>query len=141
VLQLAGDGFAARTLIELVIYSSPQLVGTAQTTGTGDFTAQVTMPAGLGGAHTLVAGGLGPDRRYRYLTVGVTFPAGVSGGSDSGGSTSSNGLAVTGGPALPTGVLGGLLFTLGLGLTGLGRRRARHLSRRVRWSRARPRLP
>ena len=126
VITISGSGFAADTLIEIVLYSAPQMVGTAQTDATGAFSKQVTLPAGLNGAHTLVAGGLGPDGNTRYLTTALAFPAAVSPVSavtDSTSSASTSGLAITGAPVQQTALLGGVVLTFGLALVLVSRRR------------------
>jgi hypothetical protein len=71
-VTLSGSGYAADTPIQIVVYSTPQVLKTVTTDGTGAFSTSVTLPAGLTGSHTLVAGGVGPDGVYRYLTLSVT---------------------------------------------------------------------
>jgi titin len=74
-VTLSGSGYAAHTAVQIVVYSTPQVLTTVTTDGTGAFSTSVTLPAGLTGAHTLVAGGVGPDGAYRYLTLSVTAAA------------------------------------------------------------------
>jgi titin len=74
-VTLSGSGYAADTPIQIVVYSTPQVLKTVTTDHTGAFSTSVTLPAGLTGAHTLVAGGVGPDGVYRYLTLAVTASA------------------------------------------------------------------
>ncbi|NJC64349.1 fibronectin type III domain-containing protein [Planosporangium flavigriseum] len=108
-VTLSGTGYAAHVPVQVVVYSTPQVLKTVTTDGTGAFSTSVTLPAGLSGSHTLVAGGVGPDGAYRYLTLGVTASAG--------------GLPVTG-AALPK-LIGIALLVLAFGvvLVRLTRRR------------------
>ncbi|MGC9668250.1 fibronectin type III domain-containing protein [Planosporangium sp. 12N6] len=76
-VTLSGSGYAAYTPIQIVVYSAPQILKTVTTDGSGAFSTSVTLPAGLTGSHTLVAGGVGPDGAYRYLTLPIT--AGTAG--------------------------------------------------------------
>jgi titin len=113
-VTLSGSGYAAHTPIQIVVYSTPQVLKTVTTDRTGAFSTSVTMPAGLTGSHTLVAGGMGPDGAYRYLTLVVTVGSGGTAG----------GLPVTG-EALPKLVAVALLIlAFGVVLIRLTRRRS-----------------
>ncbi|MEV4133403.1 fibronectin type III domain-containing protein [Dactylosporangium sp. NPDC049742] len=91
---LVGTGFAPRTWVQLLVYSSPTALGTALTDENGSFSKQVTVPAGLAGQHTFVSMGTDPSGTLRVLKLAVTVgaaPADVSAPSSGGG-----GLPVTG---------------------------------------------
>jgi hypothetical protein len=130
---VSGGGFAAHTRIEIFLYSTPTMLATATTDTAGAFSARVALPAGVSGAHTLVAGGMGTDQQFRYLNVPVTITgatAGSGGGTGTTGTSTtstsvsgSSGLAVTGAPVQQIAILGGLILTCGLVLVVTGRRR------------------
>jgi hypothetical protein len=112
-IKVTGTGYAPNTLVTVLIYSEPQVLGSTWTDGTGSFSVEVTVPAGLAaGNHTLVAAGVDPNGEMRYLTLPVTVTG--DGGAQ---------LAYTGADVvLPT--IGGLLAVLaGAGLLLVARRR------------------
>lgn len=116
---LTGSGFKPNTQITVVVYSTPQTIGTTTTDGTGTFSLAVTLPEDLpSGGHTLVAAGLAPDNTVRYLTQALT----VASGTDPTDDASSN-LPITGGPVTATVLLGAMLIVVGGLLTQLGRSR------------------
>ena len=147
-IEVSGTGYLPNSTVVLVVYSTPQVLGTAVADGTGAFTTTVQLPAGLpAGSHTLVASGVDPDGNPRDLTSPVTVTAsstGATGTSDAdpaGGATgtgadgaattgtttpaaaSTSGLASTGADvALPL-VIGVVALTAGAGLVVAGRRR------------------
>ncbi|MEV0565077.1 fibronectin type III domain-containing protein [Dactylosporangium sp. NPDC050588] len=93
---LVGTGFAPRTWVQLLVFSSPTALGTALTDENGSFSKQVTVPAGLAGEHTFVSMGTDPSGTLRVLKLAVTVgaaPADVSAPGTGGG-----GLPVTGPP-------------------------------------------
>jgi titin len=112
-VTVSGSGYAPNTTITLAIYSTPQVLTTTVTDASGNFTATVTVPAGLeAGNHTLVASGVDTSGNVRYVNLAVTV-------SGSGKAT----LAYTGADVVPP-ALGGLAaVALGTGLI-LVRRRA-----------------
>ena len=72
-VTLTGTGYAPNSTVSLYIYSTPTLLGTVQTDGTGSFSKVVTVPANLApGAHHLVSAGVDPSGNLRYLTSAVT---------------------------------------------------------------------
>ncbi|MFF5231401.1 fibronectin type III domain-containing protein [Dactylosporangium sp. NPDC000521] len=93
---LVGTGFAPRTWVQLLVYSSPTALGTALTDEHGEFSKQVTVPAGMSGGHTFVSMGTDPSGTLRVLKLAVTVgaaPADVQAPGSGGG-----GLPVTGPP-------------------------------------------
>ncbi|MEU0556345.1 fibronectin type III domain-containing protein [Dactylosporangium sp. NPDC006015] len=85
---LVGTGFAPRTWVQLLVFSSPTALGTALTDENGSFSKQVTVPAGLAGQHTFVSMGTDPSGTLRVLKLAVTVgaaPADVSTPSSGGG--------------------------------------------------------
>jgi hypothetical protein len=111
-VSLHGTGYAPNSLISVIIYSTPQVLTTVMTDGSGSFTVSVTVPAGLpDGHHTLVAAGVDPSGQTRYLNLGVTVTAG------------SAELAYTGASIVGPGIAGLVALTVGTGLLLLSRRR------------------
>ncbi|NEM05846.1 fibronectin type III domain-containing protein [Geodermatophilus normandii] len=116
-VEISGSGYLPGSTVSLIVYSTPQVVGSAVADENGRFTATVTLPAGLtSGAHTLVASGVDPSGNPRYLTLPVTVTGGTATAATTGG------LAYTGASvALPA--LGGLAaLALGGALVVAGRR-------------------
>jgi hypothetical protein len=114
-MQLTGHGYLPNSTVSVIIYSSPQVLTSVVTDGTGSFTVTVTVPKGLeSGHHTLVASGVDSTGEVRYVTLPVTV---------SGGTTGSGGLAYTGvDVALP--LIGGLIaLVAGAALMVVARRR------------------
>ncbi|MCO7218408.1 fibronectin type III domain-containing protein [Klenkia sp. PcliD-1-E] len=115
-LTLQGDGFAPLSTVQLLVYSSPVSLGTVVTDGSGRFSVEVTIPAGLAnGTHHLVATGVDADGNTRNLVVQVTV---------SGGVVTDASLATTGFTAVPVAVGGGLVLLTGAGLLVGARRRS-----------------
>jgi titin len=76
-LTLSGSGYAPNSTVTLAIYSTPQVLTTVVTDASGNFTATVTVPAGLeAGTHTLVASGVDSSGNVRYVNLEVTVSAG-----------------------------------------------------------------
>jgi hypothetical protein len=147
-VTVSGSGYLPGSDVEIVMYSAPQVLTTVVADADGDFTATVTVPAGLAsGTHHLVAAGVDEDGTPRYLVVEVVVTGGVAAvtGATAAGSsltatgeagateiattgtkaaTAGGGLAYTGFSALPF-VGGGLLALLaGGGLFLAARRRS-----------------
>jgi hypothetical protein len=114
-VTVSGSGYAPNSTVTLAIYSTPQVLTTVVTDASGNFTATVTVPAGLeAGNHTLVASGVDSSGTVRYVNLAVTV-------SSSGKAT----LAYTGvDVALPSVVGLGAVF-LGVGLIVVRRRAIR----------------
>jgi titin len=107
-----GTGYAPNTVVSVLVYSTPQVLTTTMTDGSGSFTVEVTVPAGLpDGQHHLVAAGADPSGHMRYLTLPIT----VTGGSAE--------LAYTGASVLTPALLGLGALVLGGGLLVVSRRR------------------
>jgi titin len=107
-----GTGYAPNSLVSVLVYSTPQVLTTTMTDGSGSFTVQVTVPAGLpDGRHTLVASGADSSGHLRYLTLPITVTAG------------SAELAYTGASVLTPALLGLGALVLGGGLLVVSRRR------------------
>jgi len=111
-LTLQGAGFAPNSTVQLTVFSTPVSLGTTVADGTGAFSAEVTIPAGLtNGTHHLVASGVDASGAVRNLVTEVT----LSGGTPA--------LAYTGFSPAPY-IGGGLVLLLaGAGLVVAGRRR------------------
>ena len=111
-MTLTGTGYAPNSTVSLYIYSTPTLLATVQTNGTGSFSKVVTIPANLApGAHHLVSAGVDPSGNPRYLTSAVSV------------AQATGTLAWTGFETLPV-LLGGVLtVAVGAGLVLVGRRR------------------
>ncbi|WP_409330140.1 fibronectin type III domain-containing protein [Trujillonella humicola] len=116
-ITLTGSGYLANSTVTLLVYSSPQVLGTVVADANGAFSVTVEIPAGLAaGSHTLVAAGVDAAGNPRYLTMPITVTA-------AGAAAGSGGLAYTGADvAVPA--LGGLAaLALGGGLVLAGRRK------------------
>jgi titin len=75
-MTITGSGYEAGSTVTLLIYSEPQVLTTVVADGSGNFTATVTVPAGLAaGQHTLVAAGVDRFGNTRYTTLAVTVSA------------------------------------------------------------------
>jgi titin len=76
-MTVSGSGYAPNSTVTLAIYSTPQVLTTVVTDGSGNFTATVTVPAGLAaGNHTLVAAGVDSSGTVRYVNLAVTVSSG-----------------------------------------------------------------
>ena len=116
-ITVSGSGYAPMSSVTLAIYSAPQVLATVVTDAAGNFTATVTVPAGLAaGSHTLVASGVDANGVVRYVSVPVTVSA--TGTASTGPKLANTGADVT----LPA--LGGIAtLGLGAGLIVVSRRR------------------
>ncbi|MCW2705827.1 MAG: exported protein of unknown function [Blastococcus sp.] len=75
-MTISGSGYAPNSTVTLAIYSTPQVLTTVVTDASGNFTATVTVPAGLAaGSHTLVASGVDNSGNVRYVNLAVTVSA------------------------------------------------------------------
>jgi hypothetical protein len=114
-ITVSGSGYAPNTTITLAIYSTPQVLTTTVTDASGNFTATVTVPAGLAaGNHTLVASGVDSSGNPRYVNLAVTV-------SSSGKAM----LAYTGADVALPSIVGLVGVSLGAGLIIVRRRAAR----------------
>jgi titin len=72
-VTVTGTGYAPGSSVSVVIYSTPQVLTTVVADASGNFTVEVTIPAGLAaGSHTLVASGVDANGVLRYVTLPVT---------------------------------------------------------------------
>ena len=112
--------------MSVAIYSTPQVLTTVVADGAGNFTATVTVPAGLAaGSHTLVASGIGSDGALRYVTLPVTVTAAGSAAITAGSAiTAGPRLADTGADVTVPAIAGLAAVALGAGLIVAGRRRS-----------------
>jgi hypothetical protein len=111
-ITVSGSGYAPFSTVTVLIYSTPQILTTVVTDGTGSFSVEVTVPAGLAaGQHHLVAAGVDPSGELRYLTLPVT----VTGGGAA--------LAYTGADVVVPAIGGLLAVLVGAGLLFVARRR------------------
>lgn len=70
-------GFAPYAPVTFGIYSTPVTLGTAVANSAGTAVAQLQVPAGFTGSHTIVAAGMGPSGTPRYLEIAVSVTAAV----------------------------------------------------------------
>ena len=115
-ITVSGSGYAPNSTVSVAIYSTPQVLTTVVTDASGNFTATVTVPAGLEvGNHTLVASGVDSSGNVRYVNLPVTVSS----------TTGKAMLAYTGADvALPL-TAGLVALSLGGGLIVVRRRAAR----------------
>ncbi|GAB3839748.1 hypothetical protein GCM10027610_046120 [Dactylosporangium cerinum] len=119
-ITLHGGGYKPGTSVAVVVYSTPQPLGTAFTGADGTFSLLAVVPGDLGGGrHTLLAAGLAADNTVRYLSVPVAV------------SQAAAMLPVTGGPIGTVAALGTWAVVIGTVLALLGRRGWQ--PRRGRW--------
>lgn len=115
-LTLTASGFAPAAPVTFGIYSSPVVLATVTADATGSATATVTIPAGLTGAHSLVATGIGPDGTPRFVRTDIALPtAPVDPGTPGTPGTP----ATPGAPSAPTASGGSGLAATGLDASGL----------------------
>jgi hypothetical protein len=117
VLRVEAGGFAGGARVTVALYSSPEVVATVVADAAGEVSADVRVPSGVAGEHTLVAVGNARDRSARALEATITIldqvraPLAV--------------LPVTGFRAAWMTLAGALMLILGFGLvrTAAARRR------------------
>ena len=117
-----GEGFLPYSSVTIILYSSPIVLGTAVTDGTGAFAKLVTVPTDLeAGSHNVVASGVDQAGATRLIRMPVTLAAASAGGSGSGSGSGSGDDGGSAGGSLPnTGVqLARLAIWTGL-ITGAG---------------------
>ncbi|SFF49725.1 LPXTG cell wall anchor domain-containing protein [Blastococcus tunisiensis] len=112
-ITVSGSGYAPNSSVDVIIYSTPQVLTTVIADGTGAFSVEVTVPAGLAaGSHTVVASGVDASGVLRYVTLPITVTA-------DGVAT----LANTGADVTVPAVAGLATLGLGAGLIVFARRR------------------
>jgi titin len=127
-ITVSGTGFAPNSRVDLVIYSSPQSLGTATTEEDGSFSKAVVIPSNLSGSHTVTSFGVDSDGDPRILALGITLAAVTQAdadddSADADGADSAGGLAVTGAPTVTLLLTGVLLVAAGVSTRMAGRRR------------------
>jgi hypothetical protein len=120
-LTVIGTGFLPGSTVQVVVYSTPIVLGSVTTAADGTFSVPVTIPASLeAGQHSLVASGVDATGNVRVLRADVVLGADSAASAGNAGS----GLAFTGFTPLPL-VVGGLaVLTVGAGLLVATRRRS-----------------
>jgi hypothetical protein len=122
-ITISGTGFAPNSEVTIVIYSSPQNLGTVVTDQAGAFSRAVVIPSSLRGAHTITSMGVDADGAARVLALGVTITGTTTGTTT--GSGSGGGLAITGAPIVTLLLTGILLIASGAAGQFMGRSGAR----------------
>jgi Putative Ig domain/Immunoglobulin I-set domain len=86
VLHLTASGFAAGSPVTFIIYSTPQVLGTASADSTGTARISVALPAELRGSHTVVAAGVDSqgDPRFERSQIVISDPPATSDAGTSG---------------------------------------------------------
>jgi LPXTG-motif cell wall-anchored protein len=75
-ITVIGTGFLPFSTATVVIYSTPQVLGSVVTDAAGAFRTTVTVPSTLeAGQHSLVASGIAPDGSERLMRLDVTVTA------------------------------------------------------------------
>ncbi len=112
-ITFLGTALCPFSTVVISLYSSPVVLAVVVTDAAGNFTAPVTIPAGLdSGRHTVLAQGVAPDGTPRQLILSVAATATTAG------------LATTGFAAATTALTGLILAAAGIALrAGLHRRR------------------
>ncbi|MBU2668769.1 fibronectin type III domain-containing protein [Actinoplanes bogorensis] len=97
-ITVIGTGFAPNSTTQVVLYSTPTVLGTTTTDGTGSFALPVTVPASLAaGDHTFLAQGVDTDGSARQMSLPVTVPPTSTGTSGNGGENQNTTLPVPSG--------------------------------------------
>jgi hypothetical protein len=125
-ITVTGTNFTAGATVRLELDSSATVLKTVTASGSGTFTTQVTMPAGMLGSHTIIAsgGGGGPGCPSEPIQiVNAHGPGGGGAGGNGGGTNSGGGTAFTGVDVLLLVLIAGLLLTAGIMLNRGGKRR------------------
>jgi hypothetical protein len=118
-IVVVGTGFAPYSTATIVIYSHPVVLGTVTTDAHGSFHKSVKIPARLAvGRHTMIAAGVGPNGRSRYLGMPVRVRS-------TGGIAATGALARTGPPLTALALLGTASLVSGGGMVITGRPRRR----------------
>jgi LPXTG-motif cell wall-anchored protein len=121
-MTVSGSGYAPFSTVTVLVYSEPHILTTVVTDGTGAFSVEVTVPAGLpAGQHHVVAAGVDPSGELRYLTLPVTVTGGDGNGAAGGGGGAT--LAYTGADVVVPAIGGLLAVLVGAGLLFVARRR------------------
>ena len=112
-LTVSGTGYAPGSMVSVVMYSTPQVLTTVVADASGNFTVEVTVPAGLAaGKHTVVASGVDANGVLRYVTLPITV------------TTTGGAMLANTGADVTVPALGGIaVLGLGAGLIVVARRR------------------
>lgn len=134
---VSGTGFRPNTDVGILLYSTPQVLGSTTSDAGGAFRLEVSVPAGVSGQHTLVAVGEA-EAGIRYLSLPVTVAAGSASGSGgpattpgapgapapgAGAAADAAALPVTGAPVWVSAAGGLVLLLAGAAIWWLNRRR------------------
>lgn len=125
-LTISGAGFGANEDVRNELRATTYPLASAQTDANGAFRVTVTLPAGVTGAHTIVATGVrsGKSASAPIMIGAASSNSGVSRVVTGGGASGASGLASTGVAALGIAGLGaGLIIGGGLLLLTTVRRR------------------
>ena len=124
---VSGTGYAPNETVTLTIQPHGQVVGTATTDSTGNFTTTATFPSSVTGSRLLIGTGSTGDSASRRIVVNTD--SGIAGqsssranGSSSSGGSGTEGLSATGVAVWTIGGLGVLLLAAGALFTFGGRR-------------------
>lgn len=123
-ITVGGSGFLPGAVVQLGIYSTPAVLGTAVADATGAFSATVTIPAAQSlGAHTVAASGISATGTARLLiaSTAVVLPPSTGGGSSTGGLPATG---LDGSQALGLGLVALLAVLGGLVMVRAARRRS-----------------
>lgn len=116
-LTFSGSGYASGENIDLILHSTPISLGTTVANAAGAFSAVVTLPDGITGAHTLEALGR-TSHRSSVVAITIEAPAAAAGG----------GLPLTGFALMGTVAAGLAALLVGVFLVTAARRRAVQLT-------------
>lgn len=123
-ITVGGSGFLPGAVVQIGIYSTPALLGTAVADAGGAISATVTIPAAQSlGVHTVAASGIGAAGTARLLTAQTTVvvPPSTGGGSGTGGLPATG---LDGSQSLSLGLVAMLAVLGGLVLARAARRRS-----------------
>jgi len=113
-VTIAGDGFRTGSLVRVVVFSEPVVLGTARADAAGQIALDVKIPSSFapGSEHRVELQGVDPSGEVRILSREITLAGG-----------SGNLLASTGAVLLPVVGLGAVLLVVGGALVFSGRSR------------------
>ncbi|WP_448614682.1 fibronectin type III domain-containing protein [Modestobacter sp. URMC 112] len=118
-VTVSGSGYLPGSEVDIVMYSTPQVLTTVVADADGAFTATVTVPTGLAdGTHHLVAAGVDEDGNPRNLVLEVTVSGGVAAVSGPAGAATLGATSGTGSAGAATSAAGAKAAAAGLAYTG-----------------------
>ncbi len=122
-VQVTGTGFAPGTDVRITIESTPVLLATVTADVNGAFVADVKIPNGFSGQHTLIATGTDPQGSVRVLESPITV--GTKTATMPPTTTLTGGILVRGSDAQLIGLAAALIVVVSLGSLALVRRASR----------------